>query len=373
MKLNKTFGRIATTLVATAMLASVAVVPAFAAEAIQDNGTAIGTGLTEVSFTKVYRMPLNVKVPAVNFSFSGVGTVEGADESKTSDGTTISVKAGLGTVSGNLASTAFPAVPTRTDATTATYEATVTLSLPTEQLTDPGVYAYKLTESKEGANANDVELGSPRFLYVFVENNTTTEEDLDDVVITGVELDTADGTGKTNKWVNYYKLSGDPDVDDPDVPPAVEANELTVVNILDGDMANMSDTFTYTVASTTSTADWTAYIEDANGDTSPVEITTLSTTGIELGHNEKLHIYGLSSGNNYTVTAVDADANNYNTVQTDDSANGTFGSEDLTVTYTNTRDAVSPTGLVMDIAPYALLVIVAAAGCFVFLRKRRED
>ena len=30
MKLNKTFGRIATTLVATAMLASVAVVPAFA-------------------------------------------------------------------------------------------------------------------------------------------------------------------------------------------------------------------------------------------------------------------------------------------------------------------------------------------------------
>ena len=41
--------------------------------------------------------------------------------------------------------------------------------------------------------------------------------------------------------------------------------------------------------------------------------------------------------------------------------------------YTNTREAVSPTGLIMDIAPYALLVVVAAAGCFVFLRKRRED
>ena len=43
------------------------------------------------------------------------------------------------------------------------------------------------------------------------------------------------------------------------------------------------------------------------------------------------------------------------------------------VAYTNTRNAVSPTGLAMNVAPYALLVVVAAAGCFVFLRKRRED
>lgn len=44
-----------------------------------------------------------------------------------------------------------------------------------------------------------------------------------------------------------------------------------------------------------------------------------------------------------------------------------------TIAYTNNREAVSPTGLIMDIAPYVLLVAVAAAGCFVFLRKRRED
>ena len=41
--------------------------------------------------------------------------------------------------------------------------------------------------------------------------------------------------------------------------------------------------------------------------------------------------------------------------------------------FTNNREAVSPTGIVMNVAPYVLLVVVAAAGCFVFLRKRRED
>ena len=54
-------------------------------------------------------------------------------------------------------------------------------------------------------------------------------------------------------------------------------------------------------------------------------------------------------------------------------ATGTIATGVNSVTVTNDRDAVSPTGLIMDIAPYVLLVVVAAAGCFVFLRKRRED
>ena len=62
MKLNKTFGRIATTLVATAMLASMAVVPASAVEigagdneeGTYDNGTA---AVTEIFFTTaVYQL-----------------------------------------------------------------------------------------------------------------------------------------------------------------------------------------------------------------------------------------------------------------------------------------------------------------------------
>ena len=49
--------------------------------------------------------------------------------------------------------------------------------------------------------------------------------------------------------------------------------------------------------------------------------------------------------------------------------------DNTTATITNTKNAVSPTGIMMDIAPYAVLVVIAAAGCFIFLRKRhaKED
>ncbi len=43
------------------------------------------------------------------------------------------------------------------------------------------------------------------------------------------------------------------------------------------------------------------------------------------------------------------------------------------VVYTNRRDSVAPTGVIMIVAPYVLMVVIAAAGCFVFLRKRRDD
>ena len=43
------------------------------------------------------------------------------------------------------------------------------------------------------------------------------------------------------------------------------------------------------------------------------------------------------------------------------------------VEFTNDREASTPTGIVMNVAPYALLVVIAAAGCLVFLRKRDED
>ena len=48
MKLNKTFGRIATTLVATAMLASVAAVPAFAVD-----DPDIGADVTEPEYSGI--------------------------------------------------------------------------------------------------------------------------------------------------------------------------------------------------------------------------------------------------------------------------------------------------------------------------------
>ena len=99
-------------------------------------------------------------------------------------------------------------------------------------------------------------------------------------------------------------------------------------------------------------------------------------------HNGTIRIYGLSASDTYEVIETVANQNGYTTTDTDkNTAEGTVkGSATADVvdntpthTVTNNRESSAPTGIAMDIAPYALLVVIAAAGCFVFLRKRNED
>ena len=131
-----------------------------------------------------------------------------------------------------------------------------------------------------------------------------------------------------------------------------------------------------------------------------------------LKHNQRLRVYGLSDTDTYTVvektaTGYVTTVNGYivetsedgkltpndngdgyknteltSTLQVTNTFEGTLGHtqannapeiKDVTVLYENNREAVSPTGIVMNVVPYALLVVIAAAGCFVFLRKRDED
>ena len=79
----------------------------------------------------------------------------------------------------------------------------------------------------------------------------------------------------------------------------------------------------------------------------------------------------------YTVSETDYRSSGYTTKINDNEVrevvNVTYDADNNDIAVVNTRNAVSPTGIVMNVAPYALLVVVAAAGCFVFLRKRRED
>lgn len=391
MKLNKTFGRIATTLVATAMLASVAAVPAFAEDVdIATDGTIKNqtTGLTEVSFTKVYRMPENVTVPTnISFTYSvSTGTLD-ANETKSEGEHSIPVKTSTASVQGDtIASADFSKDPSDTDPTIDTYLAEVTLTLPSaDDFAEPGVYKYTVSERVVGDTNDDVTPGGAHTLYVYVENGDSGK------VITGVEFwdakvsdDPEDVSKKTNKWVNYYKLNGNPDKDDDeDEKPSAKANEMFVTKTVTGDMADLTESFEFDIAITNPANPVSAYLETKKtvaGEEvwEPSENPLDSLEDIMLNNNTRVHIYGLSNGDAYTVTENAANSDGYVTTIDGSSTengvkSGSFANSNVTVAYTNTRDAVSPTGLIMDIAPYVLLVVVAAAGCFVFLRKRRED
>ena len=97
----------------------------------------------------------------------------------------------------------------------------------------------------------------------------------------------------------------------------------------------------------------------------------------QLGNNDAIKVYGLDNNDSYTIEEKDDNTNGYklkiNDATDDDGVvTGTI-STDSVVKYENAKNASTPTGIAMDIAPYALLVVIAAAGCFVFLRKRNED
>lgn len=49
-----------------------------------------------------------------------------------------------------------------------------------------------------------------------------------------------------------------------------------------------------------------------------------------------------------------------------------MGTDDVTATVTNTRETTPPTGVIMTIAPYALMVVLAGAFAVVFLTRRNR-
>ena len=108
---------------------------------------------------------------------------------------------------------------------------------------------------------------------------------------------------------------------------------------------------------------------------------------VSLTDGQEFVIYGLSENDTYTVEETSYAAEGYTTTvdkayvegdTREDSETGDFvsvkvGTDDDSVMFYNYKNATAPTGIVMNVAPYVLLVVVAAACCFVFLRKRRED
>lgn len=188
MKLNKTLGRVATTLVAGAMLASVTAVPAFADDTPTFSGGVIKdqTNLTSVQFTKIYRMPANVTMPNATFSFDVEAASPNSEKLKNEAGVDVPVKEGEledNFSVTNITNSNFGSATYSNENTIATYTAPVTFTLPdADEFSEPGVYKYTVTESVTG-DTTDIQLSDPHTLYVYVENNP---EDTSDKVITGV-------------------------------------------------------------------------------------------------------------------------------------------------------------------------------------------
>ena len=365
MKLNKTIGRVATTLVATAMLASLAAVPAFA-----ENAT--------VTFNKTIDMSsaVNASVPNVSYSYSVTpGTPV------TGNATTPEIKAGdandlsISTISFSPADDADVANNKITKSATVTFAPGA--------YTAPGIYRYTVTET----DPSDPDMTCDTDTYtldVYVTRDETTD---------AIEVATAVWTrgtpitptldkdnnavyGANEEQARAAKITGDED--------AYTTYSLTVNKTVSGQMADAGRKYDFTV-DLAGLDNGAKVAVDGEKTETGASNGVLSLTGIQLQPNDDYDVVitglpsdamytiveSLNESEGYTVTVGDTELTyadgEYSTTQ------ATQGKQNVSVTVNNKRDSVSPTGIVMDVAPYALLVVVAAAGCFVFLRKRRED
>lgn len=344
MKANKLMRTLAASAMSVALLAGVTALPAMA-----DTGVATGGTLTVNSTLQI---PEKVAVPDITLDFQVAPGSAGTYQNMT---TYAGIADGVTVTDANYD----PEQPGTNVEGTEYYEKTleVTFNTDASKFSHAGIYVYTVSIA-DNADEDVTEAGD-HTLYVYVRETAAGGA----FEVYGLVL-TSDGTAKVDNFVSKYLFDGE----DPN-PGAGTAN-ITVSKQVAGNFGDKTQDFDFTVDVPAN-----LYYEHSDGVTKG--LTTAETT-FQLSHGESLTIYGVKDGAKYTITEDDWNADNY-TSSVQGATNGQEGTivagTNVTATYTNTRNAddVAPTGIVMNIAPYALMVVIALAGVVVFMRKRVED
>lgn len=379
MNLNKALGRVATTFVAGAMLTALAM-PAYAAPN------------TAVSGQNIFKVKLDMTnaegagKPNVNFTY----TIDDDASPVAATATSPEIKAGVfpeGTTEPVIATADWENASYTADSNPETegnqkpyYEANVKMNFPDGTFTEPGIYRFTVDPVETDTSYKGVDVDETnRYIDVYVAYPLDGEGQVNQnapVVITAVQLVNTESTATNTE------IGGENKVEYSSKASAYENSfttyYVTITKNVAGQMGDKGKEFNFDIDVTdpnTSAVLSTVTLENATGATSTftAEGTEfVAPVGAKLKHGESVVIKGVPAGT--TVKIDETNADGYVVTYSDGVVNGSATiNANTEITVTNTREAVSPTGIVMNVAPYVLLVVVAAAGCFVFLRKRRED
>lgn len=282
---------------------------------------------------------------------------------------------------------------------------TATLDFSKVQFTEPGVYRYIITEA--GTNqgiTNDADL--TRVLDVYV-NDASAD---------------VDGTFTKKLTIAGYVLHSNEN-DEPDVAAGADfgstgayvatksqgftnsydTSDLTLRKQVTGNQASRDKYFEFTlnIAAAQPNTKYDVVIDDADatskanaatidanaGQTNVTSITTdgagKATQKFYLQHGQQVTVQGLAKDTTYTVTENTEDykstANTKDAPVVDTKADteaapvdGTIVSTDLTTGFLNTRDGVIPTGVIMAVAPFAVVTILGGAGIVTMVMKKNK-
>lgn len=349
MKLKKLFAGV----VAVAMMATMAM-PSFAAKHTYDE-----TKLEDhssITVTKVYTMVGTGSSPKETFTLEQVG-----DGVVTKGGATTAPA--LGTITGyEFAAGAATASGAKGD---------ITINLP-ENYTAPGVYEYTLKETV-GSNAG----------VTYRDSNKTIK-----LVVTVV----SDDAGKLYRYAGIHTETSDSDEKSDEFGNTYSANSLTLTKKVQGNGADRNKHFEFVIKLTGENGKTYAEKYDITGNAG--FDATKSASSIAVG-GEAVHVWlqnngtvtiaNLPAGVRWEVTevgaALDAESskvmNGEYEVTVPADANGTVSvaeNADNDVVFTNKSTVNVDTGVILDNAPYILMLAVVAGGAMTLvIKKRREE
>lgn len=366
MKLKKIAHRLAGGLMAGALMVSMLGMTAFAEPAASN----------EIVITKKIDKDANVYAPKADFTFKiAQGQKQNSAENIQSP------EGGLYFKDKNTISSA----PTDGDigVTSITVNNTISLAVDISKFTAPGVYRYTVsevepeTDAVEGVGYDDTEVNVD--VYIGYENGS------DELSVLYYIVSEAEGDAKKNaEFTNTYKNSGTED----------GLYTLTIQKKLEGNMADKNKLFAFKIKVdgdvTGEQYNLVAYDENGNSTSAAIVSDDANAVTFYLKGGQTAYVYGLSKNDTYTISEDLYTEDGYTTyvakadVSSKDDAGVTKGNEvnnekeDITensvVTFVNYKDAGNVnTGLILNIAPYILMVALAGVLAFFFLRRRKSE
>lgn len=368
--LRRVFTVFAVIVAAFAMCASVAT-PAFAANTTVSGGT--------TTFNKYLVMDADANVPNVTFGFTvTAGTAQ--DASGGSPAIYAGVTPNLIAVSDASFTTSdstTPGTPSNTEDSTQKYATkSVTVNLQGVTFNKPGIYRYVITETATSQDGITNDTNTTRTLDVHVAYAAGSETELKVTsyalyLTAPATVEDFANTGKANGFTNTYTT-----------------HNLTLKKQVTGNQGDRNKYFEFTVSITNAVAD-TVYdvaCPSPDGDSRNEDELTVGKDGTVtatyyLKDDQSITIKGLTGGTHYTITEESYSSDGYTTTNTVDgtasSQGGTTGDETMgdsfhEVVFTNHKEGIVPTGILIETGPYILMGAVVVIGLVALLATSRR-
>ena len=349
MKLKKLFAGV----VAAAMIATMSF-PAFAARPTPNVGS---DGLVTITKKYIVTGSEEKKAPAETFTFTVTpgAKVNGAEKTvEKSEATTIPTMA----ANSNEKTVAFTAL---TEDGTGTF----TVDVANLNIKKPGMYYYTVTETP--SNTAGVDYAAKSMIMVITAGYADDGED-SSLSYWAALHDSTNYNDKNSKFENTYT-----------------AGSLKVTKKVTGSLGDKDKKFnvdvTFTAPAGKTVKSTITYVNDGEKSIDPDAWKLNTTTNkyeanvtVELAHKGFVQFNNIPKDVTYIVAEQDYSGQEY-TAKYDGSESGTIANDVKSTTITNNKgDDNIDTGVILDNAPYILMLAVVAGGAMTLvIKKRREE